>query len=319
MKKQQPRRAKEINIKLNIGIITGRAWGRSTGTPVLALHGWLDNAASFNFLIPLLLEKNPNLYIIAIDLPGHGQSCHVSSEMGSFLIKYVSCVLAIINKLGFSKVSLLGHSMGAAIALLTAGTRPEKIDKLILLESNGPLTKLPEQIVCSYRQFLDNIIRTSKKKKVNHQYNTHDIDKIIQMRQKASLMHYNQSKKRYIFRKASNLSGPISRDAARVLVKRNMKKLGNGVFIWATDPQIRAPSSIFLTEKQVIAFIREIKAPVCCIFAKNSTIYLFVKKNLKKRFTYFKNIDVEVIPTGGHHLHMKEPALTAEKIHKFLQ
>ncbi len=321
MKRQQLQQAKEINIELggSLGTITGKAWGRPTKTPVLALHGWLDNAASFDFLVPVLLERNPNLYIIAIDLPGHGQSCHLSSEMGSFLIQYVSCILTIIDKLNFSRVNLLGHSMGAAVALLSAGTRPERINKLILLESNGPLTKRPEQIVFSYRQFLDEISSKLKKRKVNHTYNAHVLDKIISMRQRASLINYNQSNKRYILRKPVVLSQAISQNAARVLVERNMKKIGNGVFAWATDPQTRVSSSVFLTEKQVIAFIREIKAPACCIFAENSPIYLFVKKKLKKRFAYFKKINIEVIPRGGHHLHMEEPELTAKKIHRFLK
>ena len=48
------------------------AFGDKKNPPILALHGWLDNAASFARLAPLLKEY----YVISIDFPGHGKSDH---------------------------------------------------------------------------------------------------------------------------------------------------------------------------------------------------------------------------------------------------
>ena len=50
--------------------LAGLSWGDPSGRPLLALHGWLDNAASFSQLAPLLTD----FYVVAVDLTGHGQS-----------------------------------------------------------------------------------------------------------------------------------------------------------------------------------------------------------------------------------------------------
>ncbi len=307
----------EIRIELSTGVIAAKVWGTSKGAPVLALHGWLDNAASFDLLAPLLLKKNPNLYIIAIDFPGHGHSYHFSSEMGSFFIEYVSCVLAIIEKLNLYKVSLLGHSMGGGVSVLVAGARPEKIVRVILLESNGPLTKPDNSIISSYRKFLDDISDISKKKYISRTYTSKEVAKIIKVRQRASQINYRGSSQKNIRNKFSTLE-PISNQSARILVERNMKKINQNKYSWSIDHNLRATSSVFLTEKQLISFIREIKASVCCIFAEDSPLYFFIKKKFKSRFRRFKRMKLFVIPTGGHHLHMQEPELVAKKIQNFL-
>ena len=53
--------------------VAGLRSAAAQGTRVLALHGWLDNAASF---IPLAAAL-PGLDLVAIDLPGHGHSAHM--------------------------------------------------------------------------------------------------------------------------------------------------------------------------------------------------------------------------------------------------
>ncbi|MEM8768285.1 MAG: alpha/beta hydrolase, partial [Pseudomonadota bacterium] len=52
--------------------ITAKRWGDPAGEPTLALHGWLDNAATFDRLAPLL----PELNLVALDFAGHGLSDH---------------------------------------------------------------------------------------------------------------------------------------------------------------------------------------------------------------------------------------------------
>lgn len=54
----------------------GKLWGSRDKQPILAIHGWQDNAGSFDSLAPLL---SLNLPVLSIDLPGHGYSSHMPS------------------------------------------------------------------------------------------------------------------------------------------------------------------------------------------------------------------------------------------------
>jgi len=57
-----------VELVTGAGTLRGLRWGRSGDASILALHGWLDNAASFARLAPLLMDAD----VVAIDLPGHG-------------------------------------------------------------------------------------------------------------------------------------------------------------------------------------------------------------------------------------------------------
>ena len=63
---------REIFLELPHLRLAAREWGPEGGARVIALHGWLDNAASFDRLAPLL----PELHLVALDLAGHGRSQH---------------------------------------------------------------------------------------------------------------------------------------------------------------------------------------------------------------------------------------------------
>ncbi|CAH2074062.1 unnamed protein product, partial [Iphiclides podalirius] len=62
---------KEVKIPVQWGHIAGKLWGHENEQPILALHGWQDNAGTWDTLAPFLYKKRP---ILAIDFPGHGFS-----------------------------------------------------------------------------------------------------------------------------------------------------------------------------------------------------------------------------------------------------
>ena len=64
--------------KLNKYISKAKGWGDESATVnVIAIHGFLDSAASFDRLAPLLVSKSKgNIRVVAVDLSGHGKSAH---------------------------------------------------------------------------------------------------------------------------------------------------------------------------------------------------------------------------------------------------
>jgi pimeloyl-ACP methyl ester carboxylesterase len=61
---------KERLFKANGIQLAAKEWGDPSGMPVIALHGWLDNANSFDQMLPYLTD----MHVIAIDMAGHSQS-----------------------------------------------------------------------------------------------------------------------------------------------------------------------------------------------------------------------------------------------------
>src|SRR5688500_18494360 len=68
--------AEELVIALPHATLAARRWGDASSPPLLALHGWLDNAGSFDALAPLLAAR---WQVIALDFAGHGRSSHLAA------------------------------------------------------------------------------------------------------------------------------------------------------------------------------------------------------------------------------------------------
>jgi len=131
--------------------LAAQAWGGASLPPLLALHGWLDNAGSFAHLAPRLAAR---WRVIALDLPGHGHSSHLAAGASYHYVDYVQAVMAAADALELPRFSLLGHSLGAGIASLVAAARPERIKRLLLIEGLGPLGDDGTQTLERFRKAL---------------------------------------------------------------------------------------------------------------------------------------------------------------------
>ncbi|TQD45414.1 alpha/beta fold hydrolase, partial [Lysobacter aestuarii] len=139
----------EIVLETPLGRMAGlRRAGHDADAPrVLALHGWLDNAASFLPIAPLL----PDIELVALDLPGHGLSAHLAAGADYSFPGAVNAVLDAADALGWSRFSLLGHSMGAGIASLLAAACPDRVERLVAIEALGALAESPDQTASRMR------------------------------------------------------------------------------------------------------------------------------------------------------------------------
>ena len=109
---------------------------------MLALHGWLDNAASFVPLAPHL----SGIDLVAPDLPGHGRSAHLPAGADYSFAGAVHAVLDVADALGWERFALLGHSMGAGIGSLMAAACPQRDrTRCVAIEALGALAEAPER------------------------------------------------------------------------------------------------------------------------------------------------------------------------------
>src|SRR3546814_4905525 len=108
---------REFELETPAGRIAGLRCGEPGAPRVLALHGWLVNAASF---VPLAVEFErigTRVDLAAPDLPGHGRSAHLPPGADYSFAGALHSVLDVADALGWERFALLGHSMGAGIEI----------------------------------------------------------------------------------------------------------------------------------------------------------------------------------------------------------
>ncbi len=113
----------------------------SRGRTVLCLHGAKGNGALFAELLARLSDQHSPL---AFDQPGHGRSGGLDS-LGS-IERMAGFTAAFASKLGLDRPVLLGHSLGAAVALQCALDRPDAVAALVLCGSAARIEVADEQI-----------------------------------------------------------------------------------------------------------------------------------------------------------------------------
>ncbi|QFT55864.1 alpha/beta fold hydrolase [Microbulbifer sp. THAF38] len=273
MKQAAPR---EISLEFDSKTIAARQWGDGTGEPVLALHGWLDNCASFDRLAPLLEGIN----LVAMDMAGHGRSYHRSPHANYNIWEEAEDIIGVSEALGWRNFSLLAHSRGAIASVITAGAFPKRIKRLALIDGLvPPATKDNEAPDILAKAIAQRARYSQRRAKV---YPTFEAAVEARM----------------------NGMFPLSEWAARALAERGTLPLEGG-YTWSNDPRLMAASSAKLNEAQVRAFLSRLSMPVHLVLAEEGIANMI--ERLRPVLESYKNIEVREIP-GGHHLHMEDGA-----------
>lgn len=278
---QKTMQVEELRFEVNGHLIAAKAWGNSSDPTVIGLHGWLDNAATFNRLAPLL----KGVRLIALDLMGHGYSDHRPASMPYYIWDNVLDVLGVADQLGLERFDILGHSMGASIATLIAGAYPERISHLMLIEGIAPLVTEPDDVAEQLAQAINKRKRLQKRKQ--KPYKT-----------------INDAT-------AARINGrfPVDEEAARWLVERGIIQRHDG-FYWRSDPSLVLPSVVRLSEPQVESFITRVTAPTLLVLGDKGI------SQSERRISLFRQIETRTLK-GGHHLHLEPQA--AQQIAKLIQ
>lgn len=250
---------------------------------IIALHGWLDNSASFEPLAPLL----PNT-VYALDLPGHGYSTHLPDGNWYHFIDYIEKTREIIKGLSIESFILVGHSMGAAIAMILASTFPTVVKKLVMIDGIGPLVTLPEDTPESLRQAILSREQVSNKK-----------NRFFKTVEQAALLRKSV--------------GGLSLEAATTLVKQQLKHDENG-YSWSYDSKLSLKSSLRMTPSQLRAFYHDLACPTLLIKATDGILKSVDYKAYLQGLENIQEIELE----GEHHLHMDKSTPVADLINHFL-
>ena len=251
---------------------------------LIALHGWLDNGASFLPLAPYL----DDFHLVCVDLPGHGHSDHKTTPY--VFVDWLDDLYQITQAAGWSRFTLLGHSLGALIASAYAGVFPEQIERLILLEGLGPLTQPDEAVPAQIRRAILSRSRTRERSAAGFA----SIDEAVAARCKVA---------------------DITPAAARLICERQLEERA-GRWQWRSDPRLRDLSPLRMSEGQAQALIKAICCPV--LFIRGEQGFAELEAQWQLRQGAFRQIEQVILP-GNHHFHMENGAATAVCIVNFCQ
>ncbi|WP_229720678.1 alpha/beta fold hydrolase [Dyella nitratireducens] len=260
--------------------LTALIWGDASAPPLLALHGWLDNAGSYAFLAPKLAER---FRVIALELPGHGHSSHLPAGISYHYIDYVSAVLSAADALGLERYTLLGHSLGAGIASLAAAATPQRIDRLFLIEGLGPLGDDGSNTLQRFRDAYAAPAASGKSLRLFA-----NVDQAISAR---------------------TLASGLRADLAQPIVERGLAHVEGG-YRWRSDPRLTRPSAMRLAEGQIRALLAGIEAPSSLLLSTPVTPYL-PSAMMEARAQLVPRIAVTHME-GGHHLQLEHPDTVAD-------
>ena len=288
---------KEISFTAPWGVIAAKAWGPEDGKPFLGLHGFLDNANTFDKLAPLLPE---NIRFIAVDFPGHGKSAHRWPRMSYLQFEYVADIKKIVSQLRWEKFSIIAHSLGAFVASLYAGCFPNEVESLVSMEYGGYpdwQADKPADVLARYATTMSNISPRNP--------------------------HVYESVKAAAARREKNFTGfTLSKEDALLLTKRGTTATKDGV-IFSHDPTLKGQIYPFFPPRFSIKLIlSQIQCAVLVLESTDAVYKLDKFQETRKerlnvicdhaKFKMWKSVQ------GGHHLHLDNPGQTAQEIKKFL-
>jgi pimeloyl-ACP methyl ester carboxylesterase len=266
---------------------TALAWGDPGGMPIIGLHGWMDNAATFAALAPLL----EGVYLVSIDLPGHGRTGRLPDGVYYHYIDHLSDLDAAMSGLGWSECMLLGHSMGGTLVTTYAAAFPERITRVITIDALGPMFGSAEKFVERIRNGIES-----------------------RARHRPGSQRFFASREQAIDARRAN--GGLSEFAAGHLASRGLEQLQQG-WSWRVDRRHRLPSLAFHAEEQIEAVLSTVIAPTLVISAEDTHL-TGLPGIIERRFELLQQGQLVKL-TGGHHLHLDNAQSCAKAINEFLQ
>jgi len=263
------------------------------------MHGWQDNAASFDNLAPLLLK---NTSILAIDLPGHGLSSWLPPGFMYNEIVYFLLIKRIKNYFGWKKIKLLVHSLSAMTTYWYAANFPADLQYVIALD----FYKFPSIDAITYSNLFMNAVDTFFKLEKNSVQPNYTYDELIK-------------------KGLANIISDMDEATYKILMSRGSRQREDGKYIINRDPRLRViPIHTLVAQEHQEQYAKLITSPYLII--KGSTLYEEKEEDFYRPIEIMKSVNDNVhfkilstISKTAHHFHLTHAKETAAIIKPFLE
>ncbi len=277
-----------------------RLWGEPQPghTPLVLLHGWMDVAASYQFMVDALALEH---FIIAPDWRGFGLTRAEGADTFWFP-DYIADLDALLDHYcADTPVHLVGHSMGGNVAMLYAAVRPERVRRLINLEGFGLPATRPSQAPARYTQWLD---------------------ELKQLHQGAlKLRHYDNLEA--VARRLIKTNPRLSPDKAHWLAAHWSAETAPGQWTILGEAAHKIINPQLYRVDEMLAVFANIRAPMLMVEASDDSMAQWWKgkygqPEFHERLKAVPDVTLRQLPDCSHMLHHDQPGLLARLIEDFL-
>ncbi|MBP6719255.1 MAG: alpha/beta hydrolase [Rhodoferax sp.] len=277
-----------------------RVWGTPAPdkTPLVLLHGWMDVAASYQFVVDALHHDH---YIIAPDWRGFGLTTTVEADNFWFPDYLADLDFLLDHYVPDGPIHLVGHSMGGNVAMLYAGIRPERIRRLVNLEGFGMPATRPSQAAGRYASWMDSLKKLHQGEMDLKAYDS--VDGVAQR-----LMKTNA-------RLSADKAHWLARHWAQETVQGQWRILGQAAH--------KMPHAMLYRLDEVQALYGAITAPTLMVEAADDSLGLWFKGKFTleehhERVKVVAQLKTVQVADAGHMVHHDQPQLVANLIDEFL-
>lgn len=259
-------------------------WGEADSPPFFYLHGWADTGSTFQFVVD---ELSANWRVIAPDWRGFGRTRDYSPSF--WFADYLAdlhALLAIYSP--DAPARIVGHSMGANVASLYAGTMPERVSAFINIEGFGLPDSDPGDAPERYREWL---LAAEAGPEFSVYADMQSLAKRIRKRSPA----LSESRAEFVAREWAVNDG----DAVHLRASANHK----------------LPNPVLYRRAEAEACWRRVEADVLLVTGESS---LFPSRFGNLADLPFPNARSTAIAAAGHMIHFEAPQALAEEIERFL-
>ena len=267
--------------------------------PLVMLHGWMDVAASFQFVVDALHAlEGAQRWIVALDWRGFGLTDTPAADCYWFP-DYLGDLDALLDALGPGQpVDLLGHSMGGNIAMTYAGVRPQRMRRLVNLEGFGMPRTESDGAPARYAQWLD------------------ELREPAELRTYASLADVAAR-----LRKTNPL---LTEQRANWLAPHWARQRDDGTWELLGDPAHKRVNPVQHHVDETLACWKRISAPVLWVEGDATDISKWWKgryhyDEFQARLGVVGRVEQCRLAGAGHMLHHDQPEALAQRLLAFLQ
>lgn len=276
-------------------------WGDATAPPLFMLHGWMDVAASFQFLVDALADA---WYVIAPDLRGFGRSQW--QPQGYWFWDYVADLDALVSRHSpHAPARLVGHSLGGNIVMHYAGSQPARASAVVSLEGFGIPFEHADAAPRKMARWL------------------------AALREPLGFRPYSDLAA--VADRLQRTNPRLLRSRAEFLAAHWARTLPDGRAELASDPRHKLPFPTVYRMEEVFAVWGAIRAPVLWVAAAQSHIPRWLDahpegemgadgmEGVRARLAQVPGGTLCVVDEAGHMLHHDQPEAVARAIEPFLR